>query len=161
MIGDARDRQRVMEVIQSADAVVSCLGVQDFSRPSTDLSDAMRVIVDVMRAQNVTRILAMAAIGTLDHPDGGLRSQAPGYPAMLRFVAEEHARMFRLLVTSGLSWTLLCPALLRADLPDAYRTEVEGWPEGGQVTGFQHVADAMSAGLTRSEWFGKRVGLAL
>jgi len=59
--GDARDVPAVRRVVEGADAIVCCLGMQDITVPATDFSDAVRGIVEAARAAGIRRVVAIAS----------------------------------------------------------------------------------------------------
>lgn len=158
--GDARDAVAVDVVLKDAEAAVSCLGMSDIAIPATDLSESYAIIGAAMGRAGLTRLIGMAAAGALDDPRGGLRSEHPGLPPMLKHVAAEHARVYRRLAAGKLDWTLFCPGfLVQASSPD-YQTVAEAWPEGARETGYGHLADAIARELVHPQWIRRRVGIA-
>jgi putative NADH-flavin reductase len=155
--GDARDVAAVRRVVEGADAIVCCLGMQDITVPATDFSDAVRGIVDAARAAGVRRIVAIASAGVLADARGGLRNQH-GLPAAFANIAAEHTRNLRTFEASGLDWTLMCPI----DLVDApagtARWAFEDLPAGPH-TGYADLADTIVAMLSRRDAHGRRVGV--
>jgi putative NADH-flavin reductase len=155
--GDARDVPAVRRVIEGADAIVCCLGMQDITVPATDFSDSVRGIVEAARAVGVRRIVAIASAGVLADARGGLRNQY-GLPAAFANIAAEHTRNLRTFEASGLDWTLMCPI----DLVDApagtARWAFEDLPTGPR-TGYADLADTIVAMLGRRDAHGRRVGV--
>jgi putative NADH-flavin reductase len=155
--GDARDVPAVRRVIEGADAIVCCLGMQDITVPATDFSDSVRGIVEAARAVGVRRIVAIASAGVLADARGGLRNQY-GLPAAFANIAAEHTRNLRTFEASGLDWTLMCPI----DLVDApagtARWAFEDLPTGLH-TGYADLADTIVAMLGRRDAHGRRVGV--
>ena len=157
-IGDARVRGDVVTALDGADAAFCCLGLADISRPTTEFSDAVRAIVDAMRAHGPRRIVAIASAGVLSDAGGGLRmDRNAGGP--YRHINAEHARNYATLRDSTLDWTLACAIDLVDDIAagDA-RTAIEDLPEG-DVTGYEDLAATMLALAGDRTTFGKRVGI--
>lgn len=155
--GDARDAPAGRRVVDGADAIVCCLGMQDITVPATDFSDSVHTIVEAARAAGVRRVVAIASAGVLADARGGLRNQH-GLPAAFANIAAEHTRNLRTLEASGLDWTLMCPI----DLVDApagtARWAFEDLPAGTH-TGYADLADTIVAMLGRSDAHGRRVGV--
>lgn len=131
--GDVRDQVAVRRALDGRDAVVCALGIAPGESVDDTVSAGTRTLVAAMRGSEVGRIVAVAAAGVLDAPDGGLRLEAPGFPPFLREVAAEHRRAYETLADSGPEWTLVCPP----NMPDGeatgtVRTERDRLPEGGE-----------------------------
>jgi putative NADH-flavin reductase len=157
-VGDARDAGDVAATLGGTDAVFCCLGLADITRPTTEFSDAVRAIVDAMRANGPRRIVAIASAGALPDADGGLRmDRHPGGP--YRHINAEHARNYATLRDSGLDWTLVCAIDLVDDIPAGHaRIAIEDLPPG-DVTGYEDLAATMLALAGDRASFGKRVGI--
>ncbi len=155
--GDARDARAVRELVEGADAIVCCLGMQDITVPATDFSDAVRAIVAAAQSAGVRRIVAIASAGVLDDPRGGLRNQH-GASAAFANVAAEHTRNLRTLQASGLDWTLLCPIDLVDAPPGTAHWTYEDLPAGPH-TGYADLADTIVGMLGRADAHGRRVGV--
>jgi len=155
--GDARDVPALRRVVEGADAIVCCLGMQDITVPATDFSDSVRGIVAAARAAGVRRVVAIASAGVLADTRGGLRNEH-GLPAAFANIAAEHTRNLRAFEASGLDWTLMCPI----DLVDApagtARWAFEDLPAGTH-TGYADLADTIVMMLGRRDAHGRRVGV--
>ena len=157
-VGDARDAVDVAATLRGTDAVFCCLGLADISRPTTEFSEAVRAIVDAMRANGPRRILAIASAGVLPDAQGRLRMGAsPAGP--YRHINAEHARNYATLRDSALDWTLLCAIDLVDDIPAGHaRIAIEDLPPG-EVTGYEDLAATMLALADDPASFGKRIGI--
>ena len=157
--GDARSPAKVADTLRGADVVFCCLGLVDISRPSTEFSDSVKTIIQAMLAEDVQRIVAIAAAGVLDHPTGGYRNKE-GLPESFRYSAAEHVRNDDSLRDSGLLWTLMCPVTLAEDIaPGRTRYAYEALPGGSNETGYDDLAETMVKLVDNPESFGKRVGI--
>lgn len=157
--GDARSLSEVRQTIARVDVVFSCLAMSNIFAPATDLSDAVKTIVQAMRDEGVRRLIAVASAGVLDHPTGGYRNKE-GFPDILKHVQAEHIRILEALRASRLDWTLMCPVYLQEDIPRGKgRYAFETLPPGSDETGYRDLAQMMVALVDDVESFQKRVGI--
>lgn len=131
--GDVRDPGAIREGLDGQDAVVSALGTLPGEGVDDTLSAGTEALVAAMRDAGVERLVAVAAAGVLDAPDGGLRLESPDFPPFLREVAAEHRRAYETLAGSDLTWALVCPP----NMPDGEatgtaRVERDRLPGGGE-----------------------------
>jgi putative NADH-flavin reductase len=63
--GDALDRKIVATVLKNQDAVIQCLGVggKGDGKPTTFISDATKIMVEVMEENKVKKLIAMSNVG--------------------------------------------------------------------------------------------------
>ena len=162
-VGDVLDPVAVSAAVEGSDAVISTLGGAGLDDPGHTLSEGMRNVVAGMRAGGVGRVLAVAGSGVLDAPDGrgGLRGEAPGFPAMFRAINAEHMGTWRALRESGLRWTLVCcPDLLDGERTGRFRREPDRLPAGGTRISVEDTAAFLLEQVASTEFVGKRVGIA-
>jgi uncharacterized protein len=165
-VGDARDPKAVRPLVRGTGAALCTLGMADISVPATDFSEAVKTIVEAMRAEKVRRLVMVGSVGVLDHPEGGYRHEH-GLPEWLRNVSAEHQRNLEILreagSTWGLDWTLMCPANLVDDIPAGRSHRAyEALPEaaaGSNETGIADLARAMADLLTDRASLRRRVGI--
>jgi uncharacterized protein len=155
------DASAVEELLEGAVAVIGAMGASSLAEPGDTLSRGMRNIVAGMRRHDVRRVAAVGGAGVLDSTEGGLRSEAPGYPEAFRAITREHAGIWAALRESGLDWTLACPP----NLPDGdptgrYCALKDRLPEGGREIRTGDVAAFMVDQLGSAEFSRARVGLA-
>ena len=112
--GDVRDPRAVAEALRDADVVISCLGTRRGQEPPDLLALALTNVV----AAGPGHVIAVASAGLLDAPEGGLRRDRPGYPAVFRQGSAAHLAAFQVLAASALPWTLVCPPELVEGAPD-------------------------------------------
>ncbi len=159
--GDVLNIDSVNATVAGADAIVSALGSDDFRAPGATLSQGMLNIVAAAQRHGVRRIIAIAGGGVLDSPNGGLRSEQPGYPAVFAAVTLAHQGTWRALRESGLDWTLVCtPDLTEAPRTGQFRVLADLMPVGGKQISRDDLAHWMIEQLNRREFVGKRVGAA-
>ena len=161
MTGDVLSSADVNATVAGADAIISALGSDDFRAPGETLSQGMVNIVAAAKKHGVRRIIAIAGGGVLDSPNGGLRSEQPGYPAVFAAVTLAHQGTWRALRESGLDWTLVCtPDLTEAARTGQFRVLADLMPVGGKQISRDDLAYWMIEQLDRSEFVRKRVGAA-
>jgi putative NADH-flavin reductase len=157
--GDARDAAAVAATLAGTEAAISCLGMADFTKPATDYSDSTATIIAAMQKSGPKRLLLIASFGVIDHPSGKLRGEVE-LPEMLRHVFAEHRRNYLAAKTSGLDWTLFCPGYLRHEADSAFRLAAEAVPEGGRITPYAGLAEAMVREVRENRFLRQRVGIA-
>lgn len=159
-VGDALVAAHVAGVIRGADAVVSVLGAPNFRAPGTFMADAMRAIVQGMRAHNVRRVVALANSGVLDAPGGGLVVDEPTFAAEFRPISEAHRGTYTTLQASGLDWTLCCaPTLIEGERTGQVRFAPDVMPEGGAQISVEDTAAFMLAEIGQMRFIQRRVGI--
>lgn len=159
--GDVLNLRDVEATVVGCDAIISALGSDDFRAPGDTLAVGMRNIVSAAQTHGVRRIIAIAGGGVLDSPNGGLRSEQPGYPAVFAAVTLAHQGTWRALRESGLDWTLVCtPDLTEAPRTGQFRVLADLMPVGGKQISRDDLGAWMIEQLDRSEFVGKRVGAA-
>ena len=114
IVGDARDERALREALRGRDAVVSALGTPASPlREVTLLSTATRALVDAMKAERVSRLIAITGLGAGDSVGhGGFLFDKLFFPLMLRKVYADKNRQEAIVRGSGLDWVLVRPAVL-------------------------------------------------
>lgn len=159
--GDVTDPAAVLAALEGSEAVLSALGGAGLANPGTTLSEGMRTIAAGMQRLGLSRVLAVAGAGVLDRPDGGLRADAPGFPAIYAAITREHLGTWEALRTSSLEWTLVCcPDLLDGELTRRYRVAADMLPEGGKSISVEDTAAFMLQQLNLTPYIRRRVGIA-
>ncbi len=159
--GDVLNTAAVDALVAGADAIISALGADDFKAPGNTLSQGMLNIVAAAQTHGVRRVLAVAGGGVLDAPGGGVQSEQPGFPAVFSSITKQHHGTWRALRESGLDWTLACtPDLTEGEGTGEFRAEADVMPAGGESIARDDVARWLVDQIARTEFVGKRVGLA-
>lgn len=115
--GDARSVEELQVALSGHDAVLSVLGPPGIGE-STILSDAARTTVQAMRAAGVRRLLVVS-VGLLFDDAGALATMLRR--TLLRNIARDSAEMERIVMSSGLEWTVARPPrLTNAPLTGSY-----------------------------------------
>ena len=113
-IGDARDEAALRQALQGQNAVISALGTPPSPfKEVTLLSTATRALVSAMKAEGVSRLVAITGIGAGDSVGhGGIMFDHLIYPLLLRNVYADKNRQEAIIRESGLNWVLVRPSVL-------------------------------------------------
>jgi putative NADH-flavin reductase len=159
--GDVTDVEAVAATLDGAEVTLSALGGAGLANPGTILSEGMRNIVLGMTRKSVRRVLAVAGSGVLDDPRGGVRGDAPDFPAIYGPITREHRGTWEALEGSGLDWTLVCcPDLVDGERTGRYRVSADRLPDGGASISVEDVAAFMLQQMTLTPYLRRRAGLA-
>ena len=114
VIGDARDEKALLQAIKGRDAVISALGTPASPfREVTLLSTATRALIKAMKAEQVSRLIAITGIGTGDSAGhGGFLFEKVIFPLILRNVYADKNRQKAIIMGSGVDWTIIRPSIL-------------------------------------------------
>lgn len=132
--GDVLDANAISATLQGADAVIVTLG-NTANNPDWIVSDGTRVVVDVMKQQEVRRLVVVSSLGV-----GDSRSQVPFAFRMLMSTVlkkpmEDKERQEQLVCNSGLDWIIVRPGgLTDGPKTNAYKAGVDGMIGAGQVS---------------------------
>ena len=112
--GDARDEASLRNALAGQDAVVSALGTPASPfREVTTLSAATRALIAAMKAESVSRLVAITGIGAGNSAGhGGFLFDRLIFPLLLARVYADKNRQEALIRNSGLDWVLVRPAVL-------------------------------------------------
>jgi putative NADH-flavin reductase len=114
VVGDARDGRSLREALKGVDAVVSAIGTPASPfREVTLLSEVTRTLVDAMKAERVSRLVAITGLGAGDTKGhGGFAFDKLIFPLLLRKVYADKDRQEDIVRNSGLDWVLVRPVVL-------------------------------------------------
>lgn len=114
IVGDARDETTLRQAASGRDAVVSALGTPASPfKEVTFLSAATRALVSAMKAEEVSRLVAITGIGAGDSAGhGGFLFDTLIFPLLLWKVYADKNRQETIIRDSGLDWTIVRPAIL-------------------------------------------------
>jgi len=114
IVADVRDEKALREALKGQDAVVSALGTPAGPfREVTLLSTATRALVNVMKAEHVSRLVCITGIGAGDSAGhGGLLFDNVIFPLLLTKVYADKNRQEAIIRNSGLDWILVRPSVL-------------------------------------------------
>jgi putative NADH-flavin reductase len=112
--GDARDEGALRQALAGQNAVVSALGTpaSPFREVAT-LSAATRALIAAMKAESVSRLVAITGMGAGNSAGhGGFLLDRLVFPLLLARVYADKNRQETLVRDSGLDWVLVRPAVL-------------------------------------------------
>jgi len=114
IVGDARDEAALRKALKGQDAVISALGTPASPfRELTLLSTATRSLVGAMKAEQVSRLVAITGMGAGDSAGhGGVVFDRLIFPLLLRKVYADKNRQEAIIRDSGLDWVLVRPSVL-------------------------------------------------
>jgi len=153
--GDVRDEKGLREALRGQDAVVSALGTPASPfREVTLLSTATRALVQAMKAEHVSRLVAITGMGAGDsRGHGGFLFDRMIFPLLLKNVYADKDRQEAIVRDSGLDWVLVRPTVLN-DKPGRSSvrtlTDLSGF-HGGSISR-QDVATFVLDQLRSDDW---------
>jgi len=153
--GDARDANALRTALKGQDAVISALGTPASPfREVTLLSSATRALVEAMKAEQISRLVAITGIGAGDsRGHGGFVFDHLIYPLLLRHVYADKDRQEAIVRASGLDWVLVRPAVLndKAGRGDVRALEDLSSFHGGTISR-EDVAQFAVAQVESDQW---------
>ncbi|MBV5121154.1 NAD(P)H-binding protein [Bacillus halotolerans] len=159
VIGNARCREDVKEVMKDAEIVISCLGTDG----NDTLSAAMTHILAIMQEQHIKRLITIGTAGILNSrcEPGKYRFETNESKRKLTRAAKEHAKVYDMLRDSSLDWTMICPTYLPdGEAAGEYRAERNVLPAEGKKITVGDTAAFLYHELLTGDYIGCRVGLA-
>jgi putative NADH-flavin reductase len=155
--GDPRSVAELSAALPGHDAVLSALGPPGLGH-TTILRDGARSIVEAMQVAGPRRLLVVSA--AMLFRDAGLLT-AFMRRIVLRNVAEDAAEMERVVMASGLDWTIARPPrLTNGPLTGHYRVEDGRLPRGGLTLSRSDVAHFLLDELEHPRHSYQIVGMA-
>jgi len=156
--GDPRSVDELRAALPGHDAVLSALGPPG-PGPTTIVGDAARSTVTAMQATGVLRLLVVGVAVLFEHQ--GILS-AILRRTLLRNVAKDSAEMERVVLASGLDWTIVRPPrLTNGPLTRRYGVSDGRLPRGARLTvGRADVAHFLLEELERPAHVHRIVGMA-
>lgn len=156
--GDVCRQEDVERAMRGADAVISALGTDG----GTTLTVSTPVILAAMQKAGIRRLITIGTAGILQSrvDPSLLRYQSSESKRKSTRAAEEHEAAYRLIASSDLDWTIVCPTYL----PDGeaigdYRVERDVLPLDGKKISVGDTAEFAYQQLTREEFLRTRVGI--
>lgn len=149
-------------IMPGHEAVLSVIGIRQFSGPITLLSTGLRHIVDVMEKSGIRRLLTLTGAGILQENESQLIMESLSFPPNLQNISLDHKRMWDTLKESSLDWTIVSPAFMHnGDRTKEYLVSADYYPRNAlnQVS-VQDVADFMTTELSENKFLHHRVGIA-
>ena len=113
VVGSLLDRADVAHAIAGADAVICVFGPRPAS-PEVFCAEATRNIIEAMRAHGMCRLICQtgAMISDYPHLSWFMRMMRSSYQKQQPALADDRAEQERVVVASGLDWTVVKPPRL-------------------------------------------------
>ncbi|HDX9653085.1 MULTISPECIES: NAD(P)-dependent oxidoreductase [Bacillus] len=128
--GNVLNENDIKKAIEGNDIVISALGTD---RNGT-LAKSMPQIIKQMEEEGVHKIITIGTAGILQARTNLnlYRFQSAESKRKMTTAAEDHLAAYKILSSSNLCWTVVCPThLIDGDVTGVYRTEKDVLPEGG------------------------------
>ena len=128
--GNVLNENDIKKAIEGSDIVISALGTDQ----NGTLAKSMPQIINKMEEDGIRRIITIGTAGILQaRTDLNLyRFQSTESKRKSTTAAEDHLAAYKILSSSNLCWTVVCPThLIDGDVTGIYRTEKDILPEGG------------------------------
>jgi putative NADH-flavin reductase len=155
--GDPRSVDELLAVLPGHDAVLSALGPPGPGR-TTIHRDCARATIAAMHATGVRRLLVVSAAVNFEN-EGFIYWLFRN--TLLRNIVEDTSAMERLVMASGLDWTIARPPrLTNGPLTQQYGVEDNRMPRGGFSLSRADVADFLLEELDRRAHIQRIVGMA-
>lgn len=155
--GDPRNAADLATALADHDAVLSALGPPG-PGPTTILRECARSTVAAMQAVGIRRLLVVSAAVLFE--DMGIIVKLMRR-TLLKNVAEDSAEMERVVMASGLNWTIARPPrLTNGALTKHYRVENGRMPRGGWWVSRADVAHFLMGELEQAAHARQIVGMA-
>ena len=160
--GDVLYPALVEAPMKGVDAVVSVIGIRQFSGPISLLSTGIRNVVNAMENQGAKRLITITGAGILQENEDELIMESLSFPPNLQNISLDHYRVLKILRTSALDWTIVAPAFMNnAQRTANYITQADYYPRKSQnQVSIQDVADFIVKELLENNFVQKRVGIA-
>lgn len=127
--GNVLNENDIKKAIEGSDIVISALGTDR----SGTLAKSMPHIIRQMEEERVYKIITIGTAGILQARTNLnlYRFQSMESKRKTTTAAEDHLAAYKLLSSSNLCWTVVCPThLIDGDVTGVYRTEKDVLPEG-------------------------------
>ncbi|QPC45957.1 NAD(P)-dependent oxidoreductase [Mangrovibacillus cuniculi] len=159
IVGDARNYEKIVETLQDADAVISCLSTDK----SDVLSDVTPKLIRAMKHAHLQRIITIGTAGILQSREEPrkLRFQTDESKRGLTRASLEHEKAWQALLLSNLDWTIVCPTYLPdGEEKGTYRVEENFLPLDGKLISTADTANFVCEVFKKQLHSKKRVGIS-
>lgn len=159
VIGDALKEEDVMKVVKGKDAVISTISEGPDIVHKTQ-SEAVSNMIKAMETTGIERIICMGAIGILQFNATELIRDQSSYPALYRPLSFEHSAVNKLLQTTNLKWTQVCPpTILAVPADDNFVVQADYPPTKNMEVNAGNIGMFIMQELEKNEFLSKRVGI--
>jgi len=156
--GSILEKSQVVDAIKNQDAVISCLG-GDANNKSTILTDMIKVVVDAMKENNISRIAYIATAG-IDNEMPGLLTKMI-ISLLFKNVINDHKGAAEYIRSNDLDYTLARPlSLTDGDATGSYRATTAGIPKGGKNISRRDLAHFLLDSIENKKHIAQSIGLA-
>ncbi len=160
IVGDVLRQGDVDAVVGGSDVVFSALGADGLGT-TTIYSSGTANIIEAMKRSGATRLLAVSSVGVEEDKNANALYRRVLAPFVLKNVLEDMRDMERLIVDSGLVWTIVRPSgLTDGPRTGLYRAGDRFIPERGKNVSRADVADFMYSVVADERTIRKIVALA-
>ncbi|MGP6159718.1 MAG: NAD(P)-dependent oxidoreductase [Vulcanimicrobiaceae bacterium] len=160
IVGDVLRQGDVDAVVGGSDVVFSALGADGLGT-TTIYSSGTANIIEAMKRSGATRLLAVSSVGVEEDKNANALYRRVLAPFVLKNVLEDMRDMERLIVDSGLVWTIVRPSgLTDGPRTGLYRAGDRFIPERGKNVSRADVADFMYRVVADERTIRKIVALA-
>ncbi|WJE72713.1 NAD(P)-dependent oxidoreductase [Bacillus albus] len=157
--GNVLNENDIKKAIKGSDIVISALGTDR----SGTLAKSMPHIIKQMEEEGVYKIITIGTAGILQARTNLnlYRFQSMESKRKTTTAAEDHLAAYKLLSSSNLCWTVICPThLIDGDVTGVYRTEKDVLPEGGAKITVGDTAQFTWNLCSENEYENSRVGIS-
>lgn len=160
--GDVLYPSSLESAVRGHDAVLSVIGIRQFSGPITLLSKAVTHVVNAMEKQGVKRFMTITGAGILQDDADYLIMESLSFPPNLQNISLDHKRVYETLQASDLDWTIVAPSFMHnGERTKNYLIEKNYYPkESLNQVSVQDVADFMTKEMAENKFYKCRVGIA-
>ena len=157
--GDALKEEDVFNAVNGQDAVVSAISEGPDIQHKTQ-STAIGNMIKAMDRAGVQRIICMGAIGILQYNDKELIRDQSFYDPLYLPISYEHSAVNKLLQSSRLKWTQVCPpTILDAPSDGKFAVKADYPPTKIAEVNAGNIGLFMMRELEQNEFIGKRAGI--
>ncbi len=160
--GDVLYPTLIDAAIPGHDAILCVIGIRKFSGPITLMSRGIQNIIDAMHRHEVRRLITITGAGILQENGNQMIMESLSFPPNLQNVSLDHRRVYQILQSSHLDWTIVCPAfMVRRPANGDYVTRAEYYPQNAMnEVPLGDVADFITDEMEQSQFLHQRVGIA-
>jgi len=161
-VGDVYNREQVENAIAGKDVVISVLGTTKIDGPAVNLmSDAMKLFVEIMKQNNIKRVLGVGGLAVLQMNETTQLIDKPDYPAEYKNVGEGHNKVYKVLRETDLDWTFVCcPNIDDFPRQGKYNVNKDYPAEGVFQISTGNLADFILKEMEENKFLKTRVGIA-
>ena len=156
------EHEKVKAAIKGTDVTISTLGTNQIDGDAVNLmSEAMKIFVEAMNENGITRVLAVGGLAVLQLNETMQLIDKPDYPAEYKNVGEGHNKVYKVLRPTNLDWTFVCcPNIIDGPRTGKYNVNKD-YPAKGQFQIFTgDLADFIVKEMEANQFLGTRVGIA-